>query len=1060
MHTCIDWFARNRVAANFLMFSILLFGFAALLKGVPVEVFPDFEPEIVEINVAYFGATPVEVEEKVTIKIEAAVEDINGIEEITSSSLEGRGAVSVKVDPSYDVLRVLDEVKSRVDAINSFPLDAEKPIVRRQQIREPVITVVLSGPSSEAELVALGENVRDDILGLEEVSQASLKSVRPFEISIEVSETDLRRYGLKLEDIQHAIRRSSVDASAGVIKTKTDEILLRTLGQAYVQEEFEDIVVLSRPDGSMLKLRDIATVVDGFEENALYSTFDGERAIFITIFRSGRQNAIKIAEIVKDYLKDKQANLPAGISLHYWEDRSRIIKARLATLINSAKWGGLLVLLLLSLFLRPCLAFWVFLGIPISFMGAIGLMPWFGLTFNVVSLFAFILVLGIVIDDAIITGESIMVERLHDKKDDVFASTVRGTKRIALPVTFGVLTTVVAFIPLLTMDGARGKIFAQIPLVVIPVLLFSLLESKFVLPSHLLHCSIKKGVEKNLLHKLQVSISYYLMLFVSSVYQPALRFSLRHRYSVAACFVSALLIVGSCIFSGKIRYIYFPRIDDEVIRATLTMEPGLGEEVTLRALQRIEEAAKYLQAKYVDEQSGEKTIQNIITVIGAHRITRSYNPGNTYLQGRSNLGEVMFQLVSPDVRKVKVGAKQLIDEWRKRVGTITGAKKLNYRGEIGHAGSPIQIMLSGPSLKDMAHAAKKVKDKLATFEGVVDVQDTFEDGKQEIKLRLREDANLLGLRARDLANQVRRAFYGGEVQRVQRGKEEVRVMVRYPREERSLLNALESMRIRGPDGVEIPMTAVVDAYVGTGFSAIRRKNQQRAVSVSADIDKKIVNMQALTADMNRYLDKLMRQYSNMRYTWEGEVKEEAETFSRAAFGMLFVFVSIYALLAIPFRSYLQPFLVLLMLPFGVMGGAVLGHVIMGIPISIMSIMGSMALLGVMVNDSLVLVDYINKERHKSSLKHAITTAGCARFRPVFLTSLTTFVGLLPLLFEKSTQAQFLIPMAVSLGYGVLFATFVTLLFLPVAYYISIDLRKALWTIWNWELRMGKSKRQY
>ena len=1032
MKGMIEWFARNGVAANLLMVVIFFLGIWSLTSRIPLEVFPEFEREVVNIEMRYRGATPIEIEESIIVRIEEAIEDLQDIKRIISNANEGIGRIRVELESGSDPRPTLDDIKNRVDAINTFPDDVERPTFSVQQFRREVISIAVSGDLPERELRELGERVREDLIALPEITQVDLTAVRPYEISIEISEHDLDRYQLTFDTVVTAIKRSSVDLPAGSIKTGSGEILLRTTGQAYVQSDFENIVVLRRPDGTRVTVGDIATVHDGFEEEPLYALLNGQPAVLLEVYRVGDQSAIEVGRVVKQYVSDNQSAMPEGVRLDYWRDRSRIVQLRLNTLLKSALQGGLLIFLLLALFLRFSVAVWVCVGIPISFMGAMIIMPEVGVTINLISLFAFILVLGIVVDDAIVTGENIYT---HLKRSqDATLAAIRGTHEVAVPVTFGVLTTVAAFIPLLLIEGRRGPLFAQIPAIVIPVLLFSLVESKLILPAHMKHIRVDRGEHHlNWLQRVQRRVADGLESFIRSVYRPVLAKALERRFLTFTIFFGVAFIILSVVISGRYGYTFFPRIESETARVTLVMPEGTPVTETTRHIKKLASAARQLQQKYSDPDTGQQVIRQILLSIGWTATTSQILPG-----GQPNLGQISMELIPPEDRKISVGSSDLLRELRDLAGPIPGAKELSFRAEIGRGGDPIDIQLAGQDFDKLAAVAELVKQRLQEYPGVFDVQDTFEDSKEEIKLSIKPQAELLGLTAEDLGRQVRQAFFGAEAQRIQRGREDVRVMVRYPEHQRKSVNSLYQMRIRAPSGTQVPFANVAEAQVGQGYSTIRRVDRNRVVNVRADINKKLGNTNQIITDLQAYLDQIRLKYPDVRYTFEGEQREQSESFGSLYFGALFVLFVIYSLLAIPFRSYLQPLIVMGIIPFSIIG-AILGHMIMGMNISIMSIMGLLALAGVVVNDSLVLVDWVNKRRQEGvNLMEAVRNAGVARFRAILLTSLTTFAGLMPLIFEKSTQAQFLIPMAVSLGFGILFATFITLILVPVCYLLLED----------------------
>jgi multidrug efflux pump subunit AcrB len=1031
----IAWFARNGVAANLLMAVIIGLGLQATFERIPMEIFPAIERNVITIVAVYRGATPAEVEKGTTIRIEEAIADLEGIDKIKSTALEGVTNISVELLDGYDPRDLLDDIKGRVDGISTFPDGVEKPILNVLQRRKEVISVVLSGDITEHALRRLSEEVRSDLTALPGITQVELSGVRQYEISIEVSAATLQRYGLSLDDIAVAIGQSSQDVPAGSIKTEGGEVLLRSLGQAYHAEDFASIVVITGKEGARVTLGEIADIRDGFEEEPLYALFDGKPSAELDIYRVGKQSAIEVADKVKDYIESKREELPEGIEISYWRDRSQYVKLRLQTLLKSAFQGGILIFLLLALFLRFSVAVWVSIGIPISFLGALALMPLFGVTFNLVSLFAFILVLGIVVDDAIVTGENIF-SKLKDSDNSTEAA-IKGTQEIAVPVTFGVLTTVAAFIPLLMMGGDRGPLFAQIPMIVIPVLLFSLIESKLILPSHMKHVHLDGNKSLGWLQRVQRRIANGLEKGVHRYYRPLLSWSLNWRYLMLTLFISALLIILGIVISGRYHYTFFPRIQSETAKATLLMPQGTPVEVTEKHLRHITNMAKQLREKYTDKTTGETVIKQIMTTVG------QTGSGRSASTGKSHLGRISFEIVPPQQRKTNITSSQLVREWRNLIGTIPGAQEITYRAEIGHAGEPIDVQLEGQNVEKLKSAAAKIRAHLGEFPGVFDIRDTFEGGKEEIKLHIKPAAEQLGLNLKLLGEQVRNAFFGREAQRIQRGRDDVRVMVRYPLEERRSVSDLESMYIRTPDGTQVPFSAVADAEMGRGFATIDRVNRNRTINVTADINKESTNINQITADLSEFVPALLKDYPGVHYQLEGEQREQEESMRSLKTGVVFVLFVIYSLLAIPFRSYLQPLIVMAVIPFSLVG-AILGHMMMGMNLSVMSLMGMLALMGVVVNDSLVLVDYINRRRREGiDLHTAIKKAGVARFRPILLTSLTTFVGLTPLILEKSTQAQFLIPMAISLGFGILFATLVTLLLVPTSYLILEDLRRLI-----------------
>ncbi len=1029
MHGLISWFARNSVAANLLMVFIIVWGLTTVSGRLPLEVFPSFELDRVSIRVPFRGASPSEVEEAVTIKVEEAIQDIDGIKRITSNAREGLGSISVEMVKGADTEKVLDDIKQAVDQIGDFPEDADSPSVYIPSRTRDVISVIVAGDLPEKELRTLASRVRDDLEALPEVSSVSVSGAREFELAIEVSEAALSRYGITLSEVAQAINNSSIDLAAGSIQTAGGEVLLRTKGQAYGSDDFRNVVVVTRPDGTRLTVGDVATVNDGFAEDRLEQKYNTQRSIEIDVFRTGLQSAITVADQVKEYIEANQQNMPYGVTLGYWRDNSRAVRARLATLGKSALQGGLLVLLLLTLFLRFWVAAWVFVGVPVSILGGIALMPFLGVSINLLSLFAFILVLGIVVDDAIVTGENIYT---HMRKNpNRIEAAIAGTQEVAIPVTFGVLTTVAAFIPLLLIEGVRGQIFAQIPLIVIPVLLFSIIESKFVLPSHMSHLNFFKEEKPNVFARVQHKIADGFEWFVEHAYQPVLAAALRQRYLVLSLFIGSAIVVFSLVSAGHVRFVFFPRVQSEIAQVSLEMVEGTPFEVTQKHIDHITNVVGQLQDKHVDPETNESIIEGIMSTAGsAGRGARG-----------SHVGRVFFELTPPEERTLDIGTREIVSELRRNIGDIPGAKNVSYRAEIGRGGSPVDIEISGFDFDELQEVAALFKNELTNYPGISDISDSFEGGKQEIQLSIKPEAQQLGLTLSSLANQVRPAFLGTEVQSIQRNRDDVKVVVRYPESERQSVDSLQRLPIRTPSGEELPLGSVANVKMGRGFSTITRVDRRRTLNVEADIDKETANIEGIKTDLLAYFDTIKDRYPDIRVALEGEAREQRESFASLKFGLIAVLLVIYTLLAIPFRSYLQPIMVMCVIPFGVVGG-ILGHMIMGMSLSIMSYMGMLALCGVVVNDSLVLVDYVNKRRIDGQpVFNAVRIAGVARFRAVILTSLTTFFGLTPLIFESSTQAQFLIPMAVSLGFGILFATLVTLIMIPVNYLVFEDFKR-------------------
>ncbi len=1042
MNGLIAWFARNHVVANLVMFVIAAAG-TITLGDLKKEVFPEFSLDTVTVDVEYRGAAPEEVEEAVCVRIEEAVQGIDGIKKITSTAREGRGSVRIEIMPEYDVRKSLEDIKARVDAIDTFPEEAERPVTQELTSRYQVINISISGDADLLTLKRLGERVRDDLTALPEVSQAELSNAPPYEISIEVSEEALRRWGLTFDAVAAAVRRSSVDLPGGSVETETGEILLRTKGQAYTGLEYEKLPLVTRPDGTKILLRDVAQVIDGFEDTDQSAKMDGEPTVMVQVFRVGDQSAIEVAEAVYRYIEQANASMPGGITLTTWQDNARILRGRIDLLVKNAVSGLVLVFVFLALFLRLRLAVWVAIGIPLSFLGALAMMPVFDVSINMMSLFSFILVLGIVVDDAIVVGENIFTTQEREKEG--LNAAIRGTREVAVPVVFGVLTTMAAFSPMLFVSGMMGKIMRVFPLVILPTLFFSLVESKLVLPAHLSNYrERKKRANPNIL--LRVWNGFFdffsngLAWFIRRVYRPVLETALEWRYATLSLALASVLATAGLIGGGIVKLVLFPIVESDNTVAFLTMPQDATAETTAAGVARIERAARELRRE-LEAEYGRDMFQHILASVGEHpfRVVQSGPGGNGGDYSGSHLGEVNIELTPSETRTIS--AAEISERWRRKVGQIPGAVELSITADMIGGGKAIDIQLTGRDLDRVQEAAGRIKAKLAEYPGVVDITDSFRGGKPEIKLAVTSAGEALGLTLQDLGRQVRQGFFGEEAQRIQRGRDDIRVMVRYPERARRSIGDLEQMRIRTPNGDETPFSTVADASMGRGFATITRVDRNRSISVQAEVDESVVTAGEVIESLGaNFMPQLMAQYPGVHYSFEGDEADFAESMEGLNKGFGAAMFVMFALLAIPLKSYIQPVIVLGAVPFG-MVGAVLGHLFLDMPVSFLSMCGMVALAGVVVNDGLVLVNFINAySRRFGSLNEAVREAGAARFRPILLTSLTTAAGVTPLILEKSLQAQFMIPMAVALASGVLFATTITLVLVPASYLILEDIR--------------------
>ncbi|RZQ57160.1 acriflavin resistance protein [Pseudidiomarina tainanensis] len=1028
----IAWWTNNSVAANLLMALIIITGIF-MVGQVRKQMFPEIELNIISIQVPFPGAAPQEVEQGVLVRIEDAIEDVNGIERVTSTAREGNGSVSIEVESGYDVEVVMDEIKMLVDAIPSFPQQIEKPNIYRIRPQRQVIWISVFGDVGEATQKELAKQIRDDIKDIGGITKVEVVGARDYEISVEISEADLQRYNLTFQDIVSAIRGTSLDVAGGSIRTPNGDILLRANNQAYVGDEFEQIVLIKRPDGTRLTLGDIATVQDAFIERRRFTEFDGKMATFVRVDSVGDQNDLRTAELVKNYIDRKQKELPPEIQIAHWGDSSYYLQGRLDLMIDNMLFGGALVFIMLALFLQLRLAFWVMIGIPLCFLGTIALMPlpMFDISINMISLFGFILVLGIVVDDAIVIGESAYSE--IEKNGKSIDNVVIGAKKVAMPATFGVLTTMVAFIPMLMVEGGMGAIWESIAWVVILCLAFSLIESKFILPAHIAHMKFSKsGNEKqNGFQRVRNKISNGLLYFAKNFYQPFLKKCLHYRYTTLAAFIGLFILAIGLIAGGTVRWVFFPNIPSDFIQANVTMQPGASEEATIRTLQAVEKSLIDVD-KQAEEENGENIIKHI----------------NVWMNGTTS-GTVFAELEKGEDRNLDGFA--IINNWRESTPEIAGVKALNFQGSIGGGGGfDVEFQLTGENLEELAAAATLLKQDLAQFDGVFDIEDTFGEGNDEIILELKPLATAMGITLQELASQVRYAFYGAEAQRIQRDDEEVKVMVRYPLSERQSVGNLEDMKLRTADGSLIPFTELADVRFAKGYNTITRINRERSVNVRARVDKdKVQPFDIVRQVREDKIQPILDRYPSVGFQLEGASQDEAEATSSLALGFVLALFAIYALMAVPLKSYSQPLIIMSVIPFGMIG-AVVGHWILDMPISILSLFGIIALAGVVVNDSLVMVDYVNRARADGeSLRKAVAEAGVARFRAIILTSLTTFFGLVPIVLEKSMQAKLVIPMAISLAFGILFATVITLLLVPSLYLILNDTRRGMKTMLSW-----------
>ncbi len=1045
----IRWFARNDVAANFLLLAVLFLGLRAAFTQIPLEVRPSYEFNEVEIRMTYRGGTPEDIERTIILPIEQALEGLSGVKEIRSDASSGRAEIELEPDRDTDIRELLEEVQRRVESVSTFPAETERPRIRIPSTESfwEVCTVVVYGDLGESDLLRVSHQIRDDLLNVPGISQVDLSGNRDREISIETDPERLRGYGLSIQQLTDAVRRSSIDLPAGAVRTAGGRMLLRTKSQAYNGEDFRNIIIRAS-DGAQLRLGDVAEINDGFTEGKAIMRYAGKRAMRIEVLRAGDESAIKISDAVRKYIADAEAKYPDGVNFAIWDDESISLRGRLSTLTTSLAMGAVLVFIVLGLFLRPMVALFVVIGIPVSFAGGLMMMPldipYYDMTLNMMSLFGFIIVVGIVVDDAIVTGENIFT-KLRSGMDPLEAAVI-GTKEVATPVTFGVLTTIVAFIPLLFFDGFWGNFTRQIPPVVAAVLIFSLVESKLVLPSHLKHLKTNR---KNLgpFARFQKKIADGLEAFVQKVYKPILQVAAKYRYATLAIFIAMGLAAFGLWKGGSLGFVVMPSIDRYQIYCGLHMPADTPFEETDAVILRIVDAANQLADEYRDPASGQSLVSGIMSGSG---ISWRGRPG------REAYGMVNIEILPPSERS-EPGPRNEVFERRLReiIGPLPEAENFRLYSQQGHRRDDtdgIHVELRGPDSEQKLAIAKEIKELLEGYKGIFRAGINRGSRRDELEIQLKPRAHELGLTEVQLARQIRDSFYGDEAQRIQRDREEIRVMIRMPEKLRENLHTLQTMKIQTAEGVTIPFQHVATATVAEAPARIERKDGARVLYVTASPKEKSTDIVSIAERAQPEIDRIVAQGAGLSWRYSGFIEEHYRTGAQTKWSWWFLVIALYALLAIPFRGLLQPIFVLLAIPFGIIG-AILGHLIMGITPSFLSIFGMMALAGVVVNDSLVMVDFTNRRKREGvPVRDAVMHSGVARFRPILLTSLTTFAGLMPLIFDKSIQAQFLIPMAVSLAFGILFSTAITLFLIPCAYLANEDLKRGVGKLWRWYFR--------
>ena len=1031
MRGYIAWMARNPVTANLVMLMLLIGGLITAGR-IKKEVFPDFDLDRVSIVVRYPGASPEEVERAIVLAVEESIRGLEGVKEVSSTASEGSASIQAELLDDVDAQKVYQEIQQEVDRITTFPEDAEEPIVSLASRRRGVLDIALYGDVPERVLREQAEIIRDRFLASEDITQVELTGIRDFEITVSLSRDTLRKYNLTLGEVAARIDALALELPGGGIKTEAGEILLRMKDRRDYGEQFAGLPIITKNDGTVVLLGDIAEIRDGFDEDAdRFASWNGSPAVMINIYRIGDQTPISVSKAGRELIDELNQELPPGLKLAVRRDRSDIYRQRINLLRKNGIIGIILVMALLGLFLEARLAFWVMMGIPISFLGGMILLPYTGTSINLISMFAFLIALGIVVDDAIVVGENVYEHRQGG--DSFLCAAIRGTQEVCVPVTFSVLTNMVTFLPLMFLPGFIGKIWFFIPVVVNLVFLFSLLECLFILPAHLGHA--KPGESRfpplRWLHGVQQPFSRFFMRKVRTVYGPVLETCLRNRYIVVAIGIAVLAVTVGYVRSQRIGMVPMMAAESDWSTVTAVLPYGSPVEKTFAVRDRLVKAAERVADRVDAAHEGTEFMRGVYADVGDR--FRGLAGSHTV--------EVRAYLCSAKERaRIEYSTVDFTQAWRKEAGEIVGLEAILFQADQGGPGSgpSLSLKLSHSNSETLDKASSALAEALEEFPIVSDVDDGFSPGKQQLDFRMRPEGLALGVTARDVARQVRNAFHGAEAMRQQRGRNEVKIETRLPREERLSEHDLDELLIRTPAGAMVPLRDVAAVKRGRAYTSINREDGKRTVTVTANVTPRSQSENVLSDVLGNVVPELKTRFPGLSQGFSGRQEDLREGMSALFLGFCVAVIAVYALLAIPFRSYTQPLIIMTCIPFGIVG-AVIAHVAMGYPLSLMSMMGIVALSGVVVNDSLVLIDFANGERKRGAGSHdAVCTAGVRRFRPILLTSLTTFFGLSPMIFETSRQAKFMIPMAISLGFGILFSTVITLLLVPCLYLIIDD----------------------
>ncbi|MEG9328024.1 efflux RND transporter permease subunit [Salinimicrobium catena] len=1013
----IGYMARNSIAANLLMI-ILIGGGIWTMFRIQKEVFPQFQLDYVDVSVVYPGAAPAEVEQGILLPVEEAVRGIQGIKEVVSTANEGSGQIAIELVAGTERMKVFQDIDQAVNRIRTFPDDIEQPRVSLRSRQRDVMEVSLYGNIDIWVMRELGERLRNRLLSNPKVTQIELGNVPDYVTHVEIPRHNLRKYNLTLGQVAEIIEQSSEDVPAGAVETRTGEILLRMQERKQWAEEFGNITIVSSPSGAKVTLSDIAVISDGFEEAGFHGQFNKMPSIGISIYRVGDQSPMEIEETVKEIMEDFP--LPPGVNYRIDSNRAEDYRDRLSLLTENGLLAIVIVFFILALFLEYKLAFWVMMGMTISFIGGIIFLPFIGVSINMISMFGFLVVLGIVVDDAIVVGENI--HEYRQQGYNFVDAAIKGTKDVSKPVIFSIITTIIAFVPLLFMPGETGKFWWPLPAVVIVILSVSLLEALFILPAHLAHTSKKSSagwVKK--LERWQEAFSKKFNYIIDTYYRPFLDLCLKFRYITLSAALALLLMVGGYAYSDHMGMIMMPEVAADEIEAGVRLPVGttqlqaakVAEEITISTQRMFEEHDLYEVAEGV----------------------------KTNVRGQ-NFIDVEIVMRPPDERDMT--AREVIDLWRDNIGDIEGVDQITFEAERGPGGyqQDISVDLSHTDIEVLERASKAFLERMKAFENTRDVSDNYNKGKLQYDFKLLPEGRNLGLTSSEVGRQVRDAFYGALAMRQLRGTNEIEVRVKLPLEERREIQNLEEFLIRNREGVEVPLLDVVRVEQREAFTNINRRDGRRVVNVGMDVEPANAVSRVLASVQNQVLPQLRADFPGITWTFEGSQADMRESTDSLWSSFSMVLLIMYALLAIAFSSYSQPLIVMIAIPFGIVG-AVIGHILLGYDLSLVSLMGVIALSGVVVNDSLIMIDYANKKRESLSVYDAIHEAGLRRFRPIMLTTLTTFGGLTPIILETSSQAYYLIPMAISLGFGIIFATSIILIIVPCLYLIQADLRSLI-----------------